>query len=208
MHPPFSSRLHGAWRHPLQRLGAALALALCLGAGAGCDDDTRTPRPTAPPEADNAALDVLPGVLPNAVDLSRLVTLEASDPAARFTGRLDLDRVGAFGHSFGGSAAAEACRTDARVKAGLNMDGTFHGRLETEVHVPFLELALSFLRFYVPAATASTYGLSTLEGQRALTLVNTYVRAFFDTHLRARSTPLLEGNSAAFPEVELVVHTP
>jgi predicted dienelactone hydrolase len=40
-----------------------------------------------------------------------------------FAGHLDLDRVGAFGHSFGGIAAAHACQLDRRFKACLNEDG-------------------------------------------------------------------------------------
>ncbi|HET6859542.1 MAG TPA: lipase [Streptomyces sp.] len=37
---------------------------------------------------------------------------------------LDLDRIGMFGHSGGGATAAETMRTDRRVDAGINMDGT------------------------------------------------------------------------------------
>jgi len=40
-----------------------------------------------------------------------------------FRGRLDLPNVGAFGHSFGGIAAAHACQKDQRFKACLNEDG-------------------------------------------------------------------------------------
>ncbi|MBV9769017.1 MAG: hypothetical protein JOZ32_05555 [Bryobacterales bacterium] len=40
-----------------------------------------------------------------------------------FTGHLDLGRVGAFGHSFGGVAVAYACQGDPRIKACLNQDG-------------------------------------------------------------------------------------
>ena len=180
--------------------------------------------------------------------LDQLAKLDAADPAGRFTGRLDLSRVGMFGHSFGGSTAGEACRTDARVKAGLNMDGTFFGNLEAEVHAPFLlmnsdgtsadpsrarffqqlratgynasihgtghisysdvVLAMPLIRHYAPTATPEGFGLGTIEGPRVFTLVNTYVRAFFDKHLRARPTPLLDGPSAEHPEVELVVHAP
>ena len=42
---------------------------------------------------------------------------------APFQGHLDLARLGAFGHSAGGRAAALACQTDPRVRACLNMDG-------------------------------------------------------------------------------------
>jgi predicted dienelactone hydrolase len=38
-------------------------------------------------------------------------------------GHLDLTRVGAFGHSFGGVAAAHACQKDQQFKACLNQDG-------------------------------------------------------------------------------------
>jgi len=47
----------------------------------------------------------------------------ASSPQLPFAGRLDLTRVGAFGHSFGGVAAAHACQRDQRIKACLNQDG-------------------------------------------------------------------------------------
>jgi len=47
----------------------------------------------------------------------------ASSSALPFAGRLDLSHVGAFGHSFGGIAAAHACQLDRRFKACLNEDG-------------------------------------------------------------------------------------
>ena len=47
----------------------------------------------------------------------------APSSALPFAGHLDLDRVGAFGHSFGGVAAAHACQLDRRFKACLNEDG-------------------------------------------------------------------------------------
>jgi predicted dienelactone hydrolase len=40
-----------------------------------------------------------------------------------FSGRLDLAHIGAFGHSFGGIAAAHACQKDQRIRACLNQDG-------------------------------------------------------------------------------------
>jgi predicted dienelactone hydrolase len=44
-------------------------------------------------------------------------------PGIPFAGHLDLTRIGAFGHSFGGVAAASACQSDRRIKACLNEDG-------------------------------------------------------------------------------------
>ncbi len=42
--------------------------------------------------------------------------------ASPLAGRLDLARVGIFGHSTGGGAAVEACAVDPRCKAGLSED--------------------------------------------------------------------------------------
>lgn len=54
-------------------------------------------------------------------------------------GTLDLARVGAFGHSRGGAAAAAAMAEDARIQAGLNMDGTVFGPVvERGLDRPFL----------------------------------------------------------------------
>lgn len=41
--------------------------------------------------------------------------------------RLCLDRVGAFGYSFGGGVSAELAREDDRVVAALELDGVLHG---------------------------------------------------------------------------------
>jgi hypothetical protein len=48
---------------------------------------------------------------------------EISLSSLPFAGHLDLSRAGAFGHSFGGIAAAHACQEDQRIKACLNQDG-------------------------------------------------------------------------------------
>ena len=40
-----------------------------------------------------------------------------------FAGRMDVNRVGVFGHAFGGIAAARACQLDPRIKGCLNQDG-------------------------------------------------------------------------------------
>ncbi|MBU2670791.1 hydrolase [Actinoplanes bogorensis] len=54
---------------------------------------------------------------------------------------LDLNRVAMVGHSMGGATAAETMRVDRRVRAGLNLDGTFFGRvLDTGLDRPFLML--------------------------------------------------------------------
>ncbi|HTX91459.1 MAG TPA: hypothetical protein VMC09_09595 [Anaerolineales bacterium] len=54
--------------------------------------------------------------------LDTLTQMNAGDTRYGLKGRLDLDRVGVFGHSTGGGAAVEFCARDARCKAGLGED--------------------------------------------------------------------------------------
>ena len=46
-----------------------------------------------------------------------------ADAAGLMAGRLDLDLLGGFGHSFGGNAALQWCRNDRRCRAAANLDG-------------------------------------------------------------------------------------
>ena len=55
--------------------------------------------------------------------LDRLQRLNAGDPAGRFTGRLDLRRVGVVGHSLGGATALQVCHDDLRCTAAVDIDG-------------------------------------------------------------------------------------
>jgi predicted dienelactone hydrolase len=73
--------------------------------------------------------------------LDRLELLNRSDASGKFTGRLDMTRVGVFGHSFGGAAALEFCHEDHRCKAGIDLDGAPHGSvIQAGVDRPFMFL--------------------------------------------------------------------
>jgi pimeloyl-ACP methyl ester carboxylesterase len=64
----------------------------------------------------------------------------ASD-SGMFGGRLDLTRLGVFGHSFGGAASAEFCLDDPRCVAGINFDGSLSGDVEKAgVRQPFMQV--------------------------------------------------------------------
>lgn len=52
--------------------------------------------------------------------LDNLANLNATNPV--LAGRLDLERIGVFGFSMGGSTAAQLCLRDPRCKAGAGMD--------------------------------------------------------------------------------------
>jgi pimeloyl-ACP methyl ester carboxylesterase len=60
--------------------------------------------------------------------LSRLAELDA-DPGAAWHRHLDLARVGAFGHSLGGTTALVAAATDTLVRAAANLDGDAMGNV-------------------------------------------------------------------------------
>ena len=59
--------------------------------------------------------------------LDKITGLNSSDNKSLFTGRIDLTRVGALGHSFGGAASVEACYLDRRFKSAVNLDGGVYG---------------------------------------------------------------------------------
>ena len=54
--------------------------------------------------------------------LDRLAALNQTDPEGILSGRLNLQRIGAFGVSLGGIVVAEACHLESRLKACLMMD--------------------------------------------------------------------------------------
>jgi len=181
--------------------------------------------------------------------LDRLHALDDADPSGRFGGRLDLNAVGALGHSIGGATALQFCHEDARCKAGVDLDGMPYGEVvRSGVAKPFLFLyadrsmfdrpmgdlgpaerdflsALGRMRQRIPAhpsllllrdaghfnffdqaiLTEPTIwrlfgAIGAVDQTRALAVTRRYVRAFFDTHLKATPDALLDGPSRDFPE--------
>ena len=71
--------------------------------------------------------------------VSQLQRLNAADPSGKFTGRLDMQRLGMFGHSFGGATALQFCHDDSRCKAGIDIDGAPFGSVVQEgLKQPFM----------------------------------------------------------------------
>ncbi|ANW18934.1 alpha/beta hydrolase family protein [Streptomyces clavuligerus] len=65
-----------------------------------------------------------------AKDVSFLLDrLTGRDPAWRHARMIDRSRIGMAGHSIGGNSAASAMAEDRRVRAGINMDGSFFGEV-------------------------------------------------------------------------------
>jgi pimeloyl-ACP methyl ester carboxylesterase len=87
--------------------------------------DANNPEIVAPDEAFERMLPRLVGewIADVAFTLYQLAQLNDSDPSGKFTGKLDLTRLGVVGHSLGGAVAAEFCLNDARCKVGIDIDG-------------------------------------------------------------------------------------
>jgi dienelactone hydrolase len=73
--------------------------------------------------------------------LDRLERLNTSGSAGKLAGRLDMTRVGVFGHSFGGATAMQFCHDDPRCKAGIDIDGQPFGNvIQDGLRQPFMIL--------------------------------------------------------------------
>jgi predicted dienelactone hydrolase len=76
--------------------------------------------------------------------LDELERLASGTDKSPLSGRLDLDRVGVFGMSYGGATAGEFCAQDPRCKVALNIDGGQYGRLiDDSLMVPLLIISSS-----------------------------------------------------------------
>ena len=58
------------------------------------------------------------------VTVDRVTALGARASGDRFADKLDLGKLGAFGHSMGGVTSAAYCARDARCRAAINLDGS------------------------------------------------------------------------------------
>ena len=72
--------------------------------------------------------------------VDRLSGLPARSVASQLAARLDMARIGAFGHSMGGVASAQFCVEDTRCRAALNLDGIpqYGPMIDTPIAKPFL----------------------------------------------------------------------
>ena len=65
--------------------------------------------------------------------------LEKWNVEGSLKGKLDLDKIGVFGHSVGGGAVGNVAMKDDRVKAAVNLDGIQWGnKIDSLYHIPYL----------------------------------------------------------------------
>ncbi|WP_329461375.1 alpha/beta hydrolase family protein [Streptomyces sp. NBC_01431] len=160
--------------------------------------------------------------------------LTGRHPAWRHARMIDAGRIAMAGHSIGGAASAVTMAADHRVRAGINLDGTFFAPVPDNGldGRPFLmfgeqtsdqddtwNAAWSHLNGWKRwlSVAGSEHGtftdlplLASLVGapsaggitpQRSEELTRTYVAAFLDLHLKGIPQSVLDGPSAADPEV-------
>jgi dienelactone hydrolase len=74
------------------------------------------------------------------VVLDRISSAPPKSPAGQLAARLDIGRLGAFGHSMGGVTAGQFCLEDRRCRAGLNLDGIpqYGSMIDKSMPRPFL----------------------------------------------------------------------
>ncbi|MGE0553109.1 MAG: alpha/beta hydrolase family protein [Gemmatimonadales bacterium] len=165
--------------------------------------------------------------------IDQIERLQRAELPSIFAGHLQVDRLGVFGMSFGGSATAVTCAIDWRCKAGINIDGFRAAAIENPPQrSPFMYFAnglislnIIFLdrdvndRFFLQVKGSAHYDYTdipyfarlvkltsaggSIDTRRMLALTNTYVGAFFDRYLAGKSVPVLNGASADYPEVQL-----
>lgn len=123
--------------------------------------------------------------------------LTGARPAWRHARLIDRTRIGMAGHSIGGNAAAAAMAADSRVRAGINMDGTFFAPVPEDglAGRPFLMLGAPS---HVPGATDESWDRDwqRLNGwKRWLTVTGTGHLDFSDTAVLADQAGLPDDGS-------------
>ena len=73
--------------------------------------------------------------------INKITDMNSGKINSIFLDKLDIESIGAFGHSFGGAASSQLCIQDNRVKAFINMDGTpFGDSPDKIINQPFMIL--------------------------------------------------------------------
>lgn len=100
--------------------------------------------------------------------LDKLKDINAGkDPLQILTGKLNLNRVGMFGHSLGGATTVQTLLQDKRFKAGVHLDGgLFINGINQNLSQPFMFMNNEFLE---------TSNSSEPELQEAIKLQNTFL---------------------------------
>jgi predicted dienelactone hydrolase len=118
--------------------------------------------------------------------IDELVRMSQERDSPSFAQHLDLTRIGAFGHSFGGIAAAHACQLDRRIRACVNQDGAEARkpfRLDARgwgMDQPFMYITRDRERFSVPDEDLAEMKITRQQYERLDALLNAARDAAFE----------------------------
>jgi predicted dienelactone hydrolase len=136
------------------------------------------------------AANILAGDVSFAID--RLIALNG-DGRSPFNGRIDIDRIATFGHSYGGNVAVEACARDHRVKACLQTDGgAFSHVRDMGLRKPYMLIRPAFDNDSTPRdiAQAQLFGSMKADAYE-VNISGANHRSFLDGPFLDRSAPQL-----------------
>jgi predicted dienelactone hydrolase len=166
--------------------------------------------------------------------IGQIGDLNRADPDKIFTGKFDLTRIAAIGHSSGFVAASGACKLDRRIKACINIDAPGFAASD----LAGLEQPLLWIRLqkagrvpaeYLKTTRATVYELQ-IEGashggvadwdyleaassvqreaaNKVLQIIGQYVEAFLSKHLDGQNSDLLNPDSGK-PGIQWRVYVP
>jgi dienelactone hydrolase len=162
--------------------------------------------------------------------LDEATNLNAQDSILQ--GRLNLNQIGIFGHSFGGGTSAAACAQETGIKAGLSLDGAFAYFPIPAFDQPFLILSGgdndTFMQQYRAAyrnlydrlahdaywvhltnsAHCDFNDTAWFDSPTSNTLMrralvqDKYITSFFRKYLRGEDNHFLDAAPSAWPEVD------
>ncbi|MCL4561787.1 MAG: family membership [Chloroflexi bacterium] len=117
--------------------------------------------------------------------------LDAS-PSSPFYNRLDLAKIGVWGHSFGGATAYAVCQQEPRCKAGADLDGTLFGaELKATVSQPFMFITEDYRKSCDANCASMHQGYQSVNPGDAYFLSIAEAGHFNFTDLPLRQVPLL-----------------
>lgn len=168
--------------------------------------------------------------------LDEIEKMNADDMNNLFSHKLDLDKVGVFGHSYGGATAGMSVYLDSRFKVGVNMDGGQFGDLRGVIldkpfllflsdesskaikagynleqdelyvlevkgtkHYNFTDISLMSPAFESLGLLGGTSGFEIQD------IMNNYLLAFFDEHLKGKQSDLFS-KTHHHPKVKLEIY--
>jgi predicted dienelactone hydrolase len=124
--------------------------------------------------------------------LNQLAGLNAAQTGF-FNHRLDLKKVGDWGHSFGGATALGLCQTDPRCHAGVDMDGTpTNNELTVPVLKPFMFITEDYSKGCDQGCAAMRQVFLNTKAGEAYSLAIAGTRHFNFSDLPYRQVPLIE----------------